>query len=222
MIALKGPNEINSCLLKWLELNKSDGFNNLIIFADNCVAQNKNIYVVLNCLRLLHLGDLDSIKIECMVAGHSYMPCDRTFGSIEQKIRKQTIINTPDEYATIIQTATRGGVTVIRMTQEDFFDIKLLKTKVTMRKPKKFLFTKGRTFTLSKTKPWSYHIKNNSGSSEYVSLEKGKKGPPLRAKDKPKSPTPLLTSAPLMRAYTNELKLDESKIEHLQQLSNYL
>ena len=183
-MALKGSNEINSCLLKWIELNKSDGFKDLVIFADNCAGQNKNIYVVLNCLRLLQLGDLDSIKIEFMVAGHSYMPCDRAFGSIEQKIRKQTIINTPDEYATIIQTATRGGITVIIMTQEYFFDIKLLKTKVTVRKPKKFLFTEGKTFTFSKTKPWEYHIKNNSGSIEYVSLEKGKKGPPSKAKGK--------------------------------------
>ena len=221
-MALKGSNEINSCLLKWLELNQSDGFKNLIIFADNCVGQNKNIYVTLNCLRLLQIGDLDSIKIEFMVAGHSYMPCDHTFGSIELKIRKKNIINTPDEYATIIQTATADGITVIRMTQEDFFDIKLLKDKVTVRKPKKFLFTEGRTFTLSKAKPWEYHIKKNSLSSEYVSLEKGKKGPPSRAKGRPKSPTPLLTSAPLMRAYTNQLKLDDSKIEHLQQLSSYL
>ena len=35
--ALKGSNEINSCLLKWIELNKSDGFKKLRIFADNCV-----------------------------------------------------------------------------------------------------------------------------------------------------------------------------------------
>ncbi|CAL4112496.1 unnamed protein product, partial [Meganyctiphanes norvegica] len=125
-MALKGSNEINSCLLKWIELNKSDGFKNLIIFADNCAGQNKNIYVVLNCLRLLQLGDFDSIKIEFMVAGHSYMPCDRAFGSIEKKIRKQATINNPDEYAKLIQTATTGGINVVRMTQEDFYDIKAL------------------------------------------------------------------------------------------------
>ncbi|CAL4193192.1 unnamed protein product [Meganyctiphanes norvegica] len=221
-MALKGSNEINSCLLKGLELNQSDGFKNLRIFADNCLGQNKNIYVTLNCLRLLQIGGLDSIKIEFMVAGHSYMPCNRTFGSIENKLRLNKIIDTPDEYATIIKTAIRNGITVIRMTQEDFFDIKMLKDKVTVRKPKKFLFTEGRTFTLSKAKPWEYHIKKSSLTSETVSLKKGKKGPPSRAKGRPKSPTPLLSSAPLRRAYANQLKLDYSKIEHLQQLRSYL
>ena len=222
-MAMKGSNEINSCLLKWIELNKSDGFKDLVIFADNCAGQNKNIYVILNCLRLLQLGDFDSIKIEFMVAGHSYMPCDRAFGSIEKKIRKQPTINNPDEYARLIQTTfTTGGINVVRMTQEDFYDIKALRAMITMRKPKKFLFTQGRTFTFVKTKPWEFHVKSNSGSSEYVSLEKGKKGPPSKAKNKQKEPTPLLTDAPLMRAYANEIKLDESKMEHLLQLRNYL
>ncbi|CAL4233963.1 unnamed protein product, partial [Meganyctiphanes norvegica] len=224
-MAMKGSNEINSCLLKWIELNKSDGFKDLVIFADNCAGQNKNIYVILNCLRLLHLGDFDSIKIEFMVAGHSYMPCDRAFGSIETKIRKQSTINNPDEYATLIQTATAGGINVVKMAQEDFFDVKALKSLITLRRPKKFLFTEGRTFTLVKTKPWHYHIKNNKGSSEYVDLEKARKGPPAKTKNKVKrhEPTaPLLTSDPLVRAYSNEIKIDESKLEHLLQLREFL
>ena len=223
-MAMKGSNEINSCLLKWIELNKSDGFKDLVIFADNCAGQNKNIYVVLNCLRLLQLGDFDSIKIEFMVAGHSYMPCDRAFGSIEKKIRKQSTINNPDEYARLIQTATTGGINVVRMTQEDFFDIKALRTMITMRRPKKFLFTDGRTFTFVKMKPWAYHIKNNKGSTESVSLEKTRKGPPRKTKNKNKrnEPTSLLTSEPLVRAYANEIKIDESKLEHLLQLREFL
>ncbi|CAL4138682.1 unnamed protein product, partial [Meganyctiphanes norvegica] len=100
--------------------------------------------------------------------------------------------------------------------QEDFLDVKALKSLITMRRPKKFLFTEGRTFTLVKTKPWLYHIKNNKGSSEYVDLEKARKGPPAKTKNKVKrhEPTaPLLTSDPLVRAYSNEIKIDESKLE---------
>ncbi|CAL4205207.1 unnamed protein product [Meganyctiphanes norvegica] len=73
-------------------------------------------------------------------------------------------------------------------------------------------------------KPWAYHIKNNKGSAESVTLEKGRKGPPSKTKNKDKrhEPTSLLTSEPLVRAYANEIKIDESKLEHLLQLRDYL
>ena len=52
-MALKGSNEINSCLLKWFKSFCMENFTRLRIFADNCAGQNKNIFMVLNCLRLL-------------------------------------------------------------------------------------------------------------------------------------------------------------------------
>ena len=52
-MALKGSNEVNSCLLKWFKNFRSENFTRLRIFADNCAGQNKNIFMVLNCLRLL-------------------------------------------------------------------------------------------------------------------------------------------------------------------------
>ena len=52
-MALKGSNEVNSCLLKWFKTYKLENFTRLRIFADNCAGQNKNIFMVLNCLRLL-------------------------------------------------------------------------------------------------------------------------------------------------------------------------
>ena len=52
-MALKGSNEVNSCLLKWFKNFRSENLTRLRMFADNCAGQNKNIFMALNCLRLL-------------------------------------------------------------------------------------------------------------------------------------------------------------------------
>ena len=137
-----------SCILKWMAVNKQDGFRKLRIFVDNCAGQNKNIYMILNLLRLLHNHELDEITIEFMVSGHSYLPCDRAFGTIETKIRKQPSISCPDDYAELIAKATTEGFKVFKMTTNDFVDIKSLLHNITMRTPVlPILFSKGRTFT---------------------------------------------------------------------------
>lgn len=223
--AQKGSNEINSCLYKWFQENKDAGFRHLRIFADNCVGQNKNLYVVLNCMRLVQSGELDTVTIEFMVAGHSFLPCDRTFGNIEKKVKKRSIVNCPAEYAEIIRTSTKDGVNVFRMTSSDFFDFKDLKKLVKERKPLDFNFTDGRTFKISRENHWSYVVSCRKGV-ETVSLEPVR--PPI--KQKGKKPTqkskaaapPILGDKQLESAYLFVLTVDPSKIAHIQQLKKYL
>ena len=90
-MAKKGSEEVCSCILKWFHIRRERGdtFTKLRIFADNCYGQNKNIYVILSMLRLIHSQALEKVTIEFMVVGHSYLPCDRAFGSIEKKIQKK-------------------------------------------------------------------------------------------------------------------------------------
>ena len=60
MQAMKGSNEVISCLMKWFEENKGEGFRKLRIFADNCYGQNKNIYMILSLLRLVQSGNYNN------------------------------------------------------------------------------------------------------------------------------------------------------------------
>ncbi|KAG7156486.1 hypothetical protein Hamer_G006447 [Homarus americanus] len=50
-----------------------------------------------------------------MKSGHSYLPCDRTFGSIEKKLRKTSHIYSPLQYIPIIGKAVKKGFPVIVM-----------------------------------------------------------------------------------------------------------
>ena len=218
-IARKGSNEINSCLFKWVQENKSAGFKHLTIFSDNCVGQNKNLYVILNCMRLIQAGDLESITIQFMVAGHSYMPCDRTFGSIEKKIRNRPSIHCPDEYVTLISSF--NFIDVFKMTTLDFFDFKALKTMVRERKPQGFNFTDGRTFKLTREDDWCYDISCHLGEDN-VSLRAIRPPPKSRGKATQKSSCPLLSTHSLELAYPHGLKLDPSKLLHMRSLHGFL
>ena len=217
--AQKGSNEINSCLYKWFQENKSEGFRHLKIFSDNCVGQNKNLYVILNCMRLVQMDQLDSVTLDFIVASHYYLPCDNVFGNIEKKLQGKQKVNCPSEYMEIIREV---GPAVYDMKSEDFFNFKGLKAFVTERKPRGFNFTDGRTFKITKesASTWSYEISAKEGV-EIVSLRPHK--PPIKTKGKSSSRRqPDLSQQDLDRAYHDHLKLDPSKLQHLNELRYFL
>lgn len=103
--AARGPNEVCTCLLNFLH-TLEDRYkeanpvpHTLRLFSDSCSAQNKNQFVM---GVLLHFVNKSTVfkKIEHYfpVRGHSYMPADRTFGRIEQALRKKSKIFLPSEY----------------------------------------------------------------------------------------------------------------------------
>ena len=81
----RGSDEIASCLLKWLQMqwDNDEEFDVLRVFCDNCAGQNKNLFLLLGALRLIHSKKLFRIELVFMVSGHSFLPCDRAFGVIE-------------------------------------------------------------------------------------------------------------------------------------------
>jgi len=88
-IASRGSHEIGSCLLKHLREMNTDA-KHLILYSDSCGGQNRNIFIV--CL-LLHIVcsqefTISLIDHKFMVSGHSYLPNDRDFGSVETARRR--------------------------------------------------------------------------------------------------------------------------------------
>lgn len=133
----RGSDEIATCLMKWLEIRQSEGqkFDVLRVFCDNCGGQNKNIYVILAALRLIHAKKLVRIEFVFMVSGHSYMPCDRSFGNIEKNFQRLPEgLQTTESYVTRIRTAVTPNFETVAMQREDFVDIKCLMKGVTRRK----------------------------------------------------------------------------------------
>ena len=98
-VASRGSQEVCSCILKYLGSNASQ----LIAYSDACGGQNRNINVA--CLWLYITANPDFtysvIDHKFMVSGHSYLPNDRDFGSIERANRHTQHIFVPEDWCTL-------------------------------------------------------------------------------------------------------------------------
>lgn len=122
-VAKRGPDEV--CSLLWLKIqDMSPTIKTLHIFSDACGGQNRNNTLVRFLLALVSLGRFDTIHQYFPVRGHSFLQCDRNFGTAKRKIRKLDRIYTPDEYCELIRTARESGYSVRKVTSEQILDYK--------------------------------------------------------------------------------------------------
>lgn len=105
----RGPDEVCSALMSFLanlenkikiELSPENYPKILNLFSDSCSAQNKNKYMITTLLYYVNYKTtiFNEVNHIFPVRGHSYMPPDRVFGRIEQKLRKKENIVSPNQY----------------------------------------------------------------------------------------------------------------------------
>lgn len=104
----RGPNEVCSALAHFFRVleEKYKNLANLTLrlFSDSCSAQNKNKFIVGLLLNLVNKSNIfNEIEHIYPVRGHSYMPADRTFGRIEQELRRKSEIVSPAQYYKVMQ-----------------------------------------------------------------------------------------------------------------------
>ena len=107
-IAARGLEEITSCLLHYFEKNDIRG-NTLVAISDNCCGQNKNWNMVLFWQRLILMGRFKVVEHHFPVSGHTMLPSDRDFATIENYTRRQvhfpvsghTMLSSDRDFATI-------------------------------------------------------------------------------------------------------------------------
>ena len=82
--ASRGSHEIGSCILHHLEKMQSQA-TKLILYSDSCGGQNRNINLVCLWMHIVSSPEysISQIDHKFMVSGHSYLPNDRDFASIE-------------------------------------------------------------------------------------------------------------------------------------------
>ena len=119
-IASRGSHDIGSCLLKFIK-NTVPTATHLIAFSDSCGGQNRNVYMLSMWLHMVASDDFPFTTIDhkFMTVGHSYLPNERDFGSIETARRKANHLYVPHDWAELISNARRQNP-VTEMTQEDF------------------------------------------------------------------------------------------------------
>lgn len=133
----RASNDIGSCLYNYLKLVDSRGVKKLILYCDSCAGQNKN-KTILSILRyfLSKSINLETIQINYLLSGHTYMPVDSMHATIEREVRK-LIVWAPSQWPTFIESARKNPrpYQVEVMEHNDFidFDGVLFTTAVALR-----------------------------------------------------------------------------------------
>lgn len=175
--AKRGSNEISSCLSHFFQ-NVNTQIEKIIMFSDNCFGQNKNINIVLANLSQIHMGRFKEIQHIFLVSGHSYLPCDRDFGHIEQAVRNSNVYN-PDHYIYFIQNCRKiRPFSVIKMKSEDFLNFNALQSQVTKSRILGAKFKDAKIFKFNSNFKEGFYILNSYNNPDVyieINLQKGSK-----------------------------------------------
>lgn len=148
----KGQNEVASFLLHFFNTYIRPEVSDVYIFSDNCSSQNKNYMLLQFLTTLVDTGRFKSIQHRYPEPGHSFLPCDRSFGAIEIKKKKFDKIYLPNDYIKIIE-GTSKNFKVVAVTQNMLLNFKDHLKTFFVRNPSK----KNQKFTLSKYRLMKYY-----------------------------------------------------------------
>lgn len=155
----KGSNEIASAVYHRLNNTDFNRDSKVRLFADGCGGQNKNSIVIGMCAYWLQMKSpkrIRELELIFPVVGHSYMPPDRVFATIEKVIKKKQAIVDPQDYVKIFG---KFG-TVIKLGGSDcpVYDWKLVARRY-LKQPGQLHF---------KFNPCKRFVLKKSGSNEIV------------------------------------------------------
>lgn len=111
--AHRGPNEIASCILKFIQKKSEERTNDfeIIFYSDNCGGQNKNKFIVgLYQYALKLFSNLKTITHKFLIRGHTQNESDSVHSVIEKQIKlslKSSPIYTTYQYAQIIRDSKK-------------------------------------------------------------------------------------------------------------------
>lgn len=124
--AKKGPDEVCSFVQNYVDHFIPGNIKHLHIFSDACGGQNRNHALSRFILTLTMTGRFETINQYYPIRGHSFMPCDRTFGVVKRAVKKYDRIYSPEKYVEIICNAkkTPPGFEVVVVKNEDILKYK--------------------------------------------------------------------------------------------------
>jgi len=105
-IAKKGPNEVCSFLLDYVDNYVPKSVQQLRLYSDNCPGQNKHHPIIRMCMALTETGRFATVEQFYPVRGHSFLPNDRDFGLIKKKLRRHDRVFSVHQYTEMIASAS--------------------------------------------------------------------------------------------------------------------
>ena len=92
-----GSAEICSSLYSFLQSISLHSYRKIKTFSDCCSGQNRNRNIIAFFMYICHKYQIEEWEHTYMESGHSYLPNDRDFSSIEKKSKRTTHIYSMEE-----------------------------------------------------------------------------------------------------------------------------
>lgn len=200
----RGANEIASILHKYIRsVDRRGDIKNLLLYCDCCPGQNRNkVVVAMLHSTLQQCENLETIQINYLLTGHTYMPVDSVHAIIENNL-KRTIIYAPSQWYTVFSTARNdpSPYEVERLTYEDFYKWDSIAEK----------YFKGNLLgKISKIRIAT--LKKNNVMKIKYSMNKSAKSHTIEVQSK--------SRVPLMSCYRSRIPIAEKKYDDLLKLCN--
>jgi len=122
----RGSNEIASALWNYLTTKypvlAPGTTRELVLWSDRCTGQNNNFIVLTMLTCLVRQGIFTNVNHKFFVTGHSYNDCDRDFGNLEVKLRKNSIMVPSDIDEVVVNARSEKPFECYRMPANKFKD----------------------------------------------------------------------------------------------------
>lgn len=222
-VAQKGSNEVCTFLLRYINDNVPSTVDELYLYSDNCTGQNKNHAMIRFLMSLTDSGRFKKVVYRLPIRGHSYLPCDRDFGLVKRKLRKQDRYYTVKEVASMILSSTKQGKFMVDLVQtEDILDFQkwwpqFYKKTTASEESKKEKKGKREFFTVSVYHEFIFgkSRKGEVSASDFIDGIQRKTFQLISCKSD-------LVSLPTQRAYEEKKPIREEKINDLKKVLHYV
>lgn len=124
-IARKGPNEVASFIMDFINDNIPGSVKHLHIFSDSCGGQNRNHTIVRFLMALVQTGRFETINQYFPQRGHSFLPNDRNFAAIKRVVRRYDRVYSLKQYVEMIVNSNRQSKFFVKLVKsEDIVNFK--------------------------------------------------------------------------------------------------
>lgn len=155
--ANKGPNEVCSMVLSFIQNHMPNEVKELHVFSDACGGQNRNHAFCRLLSSLTMTNRFNVVQQYYPVRGHSFLPCDRMFGTLKREVRVHDRVYSPEEYKSMIQNAKKSDPTfqVESVTCDSILDFKKWWPQYFVKLPKS-LENKKESFKISQCRQFVF------------------------------------------------------------------
>ena len=127
-ISGRNDGDLASVYIRFVSDLSNRDYVHIVIWADNCTAQNKNWTLYTTLCRHMNLSstDLKSITIKYFETGHTFMSADSFHHRIKEELRRKKNVEDFPEFKSVIDSR---GTSIMLCTEFPYFKAHVTKSK---------------------------------------------------------------------------------------------